>query len=80
MCNGNFVLNEKKQNDVWDYNSCQQKCKETNNCNYFGVWTAGRPCIGWDKCDSCQASAHENEIYELESGNKNVDTDKPISF
>ena len=67
-----MVLNE--QNGVWDYNSCRERCKETNGCNYIGIWTGGKVCVGWDICDSCQSSNHKNEVYKVESGNKNQDT------
>ena len=65
-CNGNKVVNDPSNQD---YSTCQKKCKETNNCDYFGVWKSGH-CIGWDACDSCQSSGLKNEIYKLDSGKK----------
>ena len=66
-CNGNAVISN--ANKYPDHKSCQKKCKETNTCEYFGVWDNGH-CMGWDKCGSCQSSGLKNEVYKLEACGK----------
>ena len=66
-CNGNAVISDAA--GYPNHNSCQKKCKETNTCEYFGVWDNGH-CMGWDKCGSCQSSGYKNVVYKLESCGK----------
>ena len=69
QCNGTVLLNHKT--DYPDYESCREKCKETNGCRYFGVWNSTKwpdLCKGWGSCDECEPAWNYNQVYEIDSG------------
>ena len=69
-CRGKVLIESVK--DFPDYESCRNKCKETDGCRYFGVWDSidlvNNLCRGWDSCDKCNTAVYHNQVYELESG------------
>ena len=69
-CNGNILLNSASAYP--DYDSCKNKCVETETCQYFGVWdSVNHPdhCRLWDTCEICQTADNNNIVYRLSSGN-----------
>ena len=48
-CNGNMLINDK--DSYPDYESCREKCKETDGCSYFGVWNNILPSCELDLID-----------------------------
>ena len=64
----NWIFEHKS--DFPDYESCRQKCIDTDGCHFFGIWTSINKgyCRLWEKCETCNKAMYPNKVYQLSTG------------
>ena len=67
-CDGTIIFEH--ESDFPDYESCRQKCIDTDGCHFFGIWTSINKgyCRLWEKCDTCNKALYPNKVYQLSTG------------